>query len=309
MRILVIGAGGYVGSAVAERLAARGHEIVDLARPGAADRGYERRTGDLADPGALTAAVTSDIDAVVHAATPTGDAATDAAAIAALTEPLRGTGRAFVYTSGVWVLGATGNGTADEDAPADPIPIVGYRPGIERQVLAAAEDGVRASVIRPGIVHGRGGGIPALLVGLAREHGGPRVVGDASVRWPMVHVDDLAELFALVVEDAPAGSLWHGVTEAAVPVTRLAEAAGRAAGVAGEPEVWPLEQARERLGALFADALVLDQSVGGQAARAKLGWSPTYPDAVTEIAEGSYRSATAIEVLEDADDRQADVRP
>ncbi|MFD0636234.1 NAD-dependent epimerase/dehydratase family protein [Catenulispora yoronensis] len=38
MRVLLIGASGYVGSAVAERLIAEGHEVVALARPGAPAR-------------------------------------------------------------------------------------------------------------------------------------------------------------------------------------------------------------------------------------------------------------------------------
>ncbi|MGW4470963.1 NAD-dependent epimerase/dehydratase family protein [Nonomuraea sp. NPDC004354] len=291
MRVLIIGASGYLGTAISERLAERGHEIVELTRPTSvgSGRGNERRVGDMTDPASLTAAVTPDIDAVINLAGPTGDAAVDAAAITALTEPLRGTGRAFVYTSGVWVLGATGAGTADERTPVNPLPIVGYRPDIERQVLAAAADGVRATVIRPGIVHGRGGGIPALLVSLAAKHGAPRFVGDESVRWPMVHVDDLADLFALVVEKADPGTLWHGVTENAVPVTDLAAAAGRAAGLTAAPESWPLEQAGAELGRLFADALALDQSVAGQAARDTLGWTPERPGAVADIQDGSYR--------------------
>lgn len=291
MRILIVGARGYLGSAVAERLSAAGHQVVELARPGGdrPDDRYERRIGDLTDPDSLTAAVTPDIDAVINLATPTGDADADAAAVAALTGPLRGTGRAFVYTSGVWVLGATGASTADEDTPADPIPIVGYRPGIERQVLATARDGVRATVVRPGIVHGRGGGIPALLVDLARKHAAPLIVADAAVRWPMVHIDDLADLFARVVEQAPAGTLWHGVSQEAVPVRELAAAAGGAAGVAGRPRVWPLDQARKELGALFADALALDQSVGGRRARQELDWRPRHPDAVADLRDGSYR--------------------
>ncbi|WP_034485330.1 NAD-dependent epimerase/dehydratase family protein [Actinomadura oligospora] len=290
MRVLVIGAGGYVGSALTGRLVEAGHEVVALVRPGRTSvaGAAELREGDLADPASLTAAVTPDIDAVVHAATPSGDAALDKAAIEALTAPLRDGGRAFVYTSGVWVLGATGAETAGEDAATDPIPIVGYRPEIERQVLATAGDGVRAAVIRPGIVHGRGGGIPAMLVQWAGEDGAPRVVADPDARWPMVDVDDLADLYVAVLTDASAGTVWHGVAESAVPVRDLAVAAGRAAGVDGEPRVWPLEQAAEQLGEPFAVALALDQSVGAEATRDRLGWSPKRPGGVADLREGSY---------------------
>ncbi|MEV0199312.1 NAD-dependent epimerase/dehydratase family protein [Nonomuraea sp. NPDC050691] len=288
MKILVVGATGYIGAVVADRLAEAGHEVVELSRSGdGSQRGRVRRAGDLTDPSSLSAAVTADIDAVVNLATPTGDAEADAAAVAALTEPLRGTGRAFVYTSGVWVLGATGPEPAGEDTPTNPIPIVGYRPAIERQVIDAAAQGVRSVVIRPGIVHGRGGGIPALLVDLARKHGAPRYVGEDAVRWPMVHVDDLADLFVVALERAPAGTLWHGVTEPAVSVPDLAAAAGDAAGVPGRPQAWPLDEAREALGEAFADALALDQSVSGDAARRELGWQPRHEDAVAELRAGS----------------------
>ncbi|MFD0636233.1 NAD-dependent epimerase/dehydratase family protein [Catenulispora yoronensis] len=176
-------------------------------------------------PASLTAAVTEDIDGVVHAATSTGDPRMDAAAITALTAPMHGTIRPFVLTSGVWVLGATGEQSADETTPAAPIPLVAHRPALEEQVLALTDNGIRATVLRPGVVHGRGGGIPAQLVEWARKAGVPRVVGDLAARWPMVHVDDLADLYVRVLTQAPARTVWHGVTEPAVPVRELAAAA------------------------------------------------------------------------------------
>ena len=293
MKVLLLGATGYVGSAIADHLTRQGHAVVELSRGGDGQaRQRERRTADLADPASLSRAVTSDIDAVIHAATPTGDAATDAAAIDSLLAPLRGTERAFVYTSGAWVLGATGPVPVAEDAATHPLPIVGYRPGIEQQVRGAADVGVRAVVIRPGIVHGRGGGIPALLVKLAREQGAPVFVAanDEPVHWPMVHVDDLAELYALALERAAARTLWHGVTEPGVPVRDLAHAAGRAAGVLAAPRVWPVTEARAALGEAFADALALDQRVAGNAAREQLGWRPRQTGGVADLSTGSYRT-------------------
>ncbi|WP_157555474.1 hypothetical protein [Nocardia crassostreae] len=216
---------------------------------------YETRTGDLTDPALLTAAVTPDIDAVINLATPSGDVAVD----------------------------------ADETTPTNPIPIVGYRPDIERQVLALADTGIRTAVIRPGIVHGRGGGIPALLVDLARKNEAPVLVADSSIVWPMVHIDDLADLFAKVVDAAPAGSVWHAISQPAVPVADLAVAAARAAGVSGETEVWPLDRARAELGEPFADALALSQTVTGQAGIDQLNWEPKGPDVISDLTAVSYR--------------------
>ena len=287
MRVLVLGATGYIGSVVTERLAAAGHQVVALSRQGSRTRpphAHQVRWGDTTVPGSLVDAVTPDIDAVVDVTNPSGDAAVDAAAVAALVERLRGTGRPLLYTSGVWVLGATGPEPVDENAPTRPIELVRHRPEIERQVLTA--EGVRGVVIRPGIVHGRGGGIPALLVDLARSHRGGRYVGGA-VRWPMVHVEDLADLYVSALHRADAGSVLHAVAEEAVPVVDLAAAAARAAGVSGRPEPWPLDEARAALGREFADALALDQACSGRAAR-RLGWLPRGPHAVEDLSAGSY---------------------
>ncbi|MFB6838994.1 NAD-dependent epimerase/dehydratase family protein [Streptomyces sp. NPDC056361] len=286
MKVLVLGATGYIGSAVVSRLTLEGHDVVPLVKNAAAlHPDVPVRVGDLTDPASLRAAVTDDVDAVVNLATPTGDEAVDTAALDALLAPLRGTGRAFVYTSGVWVLGATGDTAATEDTGTDPIAIVGYRPRIEQRVLAAAGDDVRAVVIRPGIAYGRDGGIPGLMTGWAREHGTGRYVGPVSTRWPMVHVDDLAELYALALTKAQPGDLLHGVAWESVPAAAVAAAADIAAGGPGRAEPWPYAEAAESLGAPFAEALALDQVVSGRRAVEELGWQPSRPYVLTDLSE------------------------
>lgn len=284
MKIMIIGGSGYIGEAVVRRLGAADHVPVLAVRdPRTAPDGVESRVADLTDPASLRAAITPDIDAVVHAATPTGDWDTDLEAVTALTASL--VGRALVYLSGVWVLGSPGH-PVDESARPRPTGLVSARPRLEEHVLGAA--GVRGVVIRPGIVHGAGGGIPAMLVDWARQAGIGRYVGDPAVRWPMVHVDDLADLVTLALELAEPGTILHGVAEPAVPVTALAAAADVAAGGTGCSESWPQERAAADLGESFAAALALDQEVVAVAARA-LGWTPSRPDAVTDLANGSYR--------------------
>ncbi|QEV16223.1 NAD-dependent epimerase/dehydratase family protein [Streptomyces alboniger] len=288
MKVLVLGATGYIGSAVVSCLTREGHDVVPLVKSAAElHPDVPVRVGDLADPASLRAAVTDDVDAVVNLATPTGDEAVDTAALDALLAPLRGTGRAFVYTSGVWVLGATGNAPATEDAATDPIAIVGYRPRIEQRVLAAAGDDVRAVVIRPGIAYGRDGGIPALMTGWAREHGAGRYVGPVATRWPMVHVDDLAELYVLALTKGHSGDLLHGVAWESVPAAAVAAAADIAAGGVGRAEPWPFAEAAEALGEPFAEALALDQVVSGRRAGEELGWQPSRPNVLTELAGGT----------------------
>jgi len=67
----------------------------------------------------------------------------------------------------------------------------------------------------------------------------------------------------------------------------VAEAASRGAGAGGKTQPWPLEEARQALGA-YADALVLDQQASGQRARDLLGWQPHRLGVIEELERGSY---------------------
>jgi nucleoside-diphosphate-sugar epimerase len=142
-------------------------------------------------------------------------------------------------------------------------------------------------VIRPGIVFGRGGGIPADFVQTARETGAARYVGAGENHWPMVHLDDLADLYVLAIEKAPAGALLHASDGTAFQVKQIAAAARLGAGAGGRTESWPLDEARKTLGA-YADALVLDQQVSSEKARAMLGWKPCAPSVLDDLRSGSY---------------------
>ena len=141
-------------------------------------------------------------------------------------------------------------------------------------------------VIRPGIVHGAGGGIPGMMIDWARAAGTGRYVGEPTVRWPMVHVDDLADLVVLAVDRAPAGTVLHAVTEPAVPVKELAAAADLAAGGSGAAQAWDEQDAASELSAPFAEALALHQEVTANVAH-DIGWRPTHVNAVSELSEAT----------------------
>lgn len=285
MKVLITGATGYIGGAVAEAVATAGHSVLGLAHtPEALDRvrgrGWSAVLGDLRD-WALLERVAHAADAVIHSANTGGDEAAevDAAATRAFLRALHGSGKPFVYTSGVWVLGP---GASDEDAPLDPPALVAWRAPLEAEVLGAAP-AVRSVVIRPAVVFGRGGGIPGMVA-----RGELPVIGDGTQRWPLVHLDDLADLYVRALE-GPAGSVLHGVsTSLTMREVALLGAAGR-----GEPlDTVTLGEARARLGA-FADALALDQEVSSRRTRDGVGWHPHGPSPVEELLAGSYAASPA----------------
>jgi nucleoside-diphosphate-sugar epimerase len=286
LNVFLTGATGYIGGAIAEALRAAGHTVSGLARSdqaanALAAKGITPVAGDLNIPASVAKAA-SDSDGVIHAGT-TNDGRIDQAAVQAMLDALRGSGKPFLYTSGIWVLGDTGGKVADESWPVNPLPMVAWRPAVEQLVLVAAGTGIKSLVIRPGVVYGRGGGIPADFGKSARESGMVRYVGTGENRWPVVHADDLADLYVRAFLNAPAGSLFHATDGSAYRVLEIAQAAS------ANTQSWPLEDARKTLGG-YADALVLDQLLSSEKAKRTLGWQPHAVSILEDLRHGSYVS-------------------
>lgn len=290
MKVFLAGATGYIGSAVAERLRAGGHQVEGLARSEAAAvklqaAGVRPLRGNFSDPQTVRAAAKG-ADGVISAAT-TYDRSIDGPAVDAMLDALAGSNKPFIYTSGIWSHGDTAGKVVNEDSPTNPAALVAWRQAVEDRVRQAAVRGVRSIVIRPAIVYGRAGGIPAGFVQSAREEGAARFVGTGENRWPFVHVDDLADLYLLALEKAPAGTLLLGVSGPSYRVREVAAAASRGAGKDGKTVAWPMEEAQKQLGA-YADALVLDQQASGKRAQQLLGWRPHRPSVLEDMERGSY---------------------
>jgi nucleoside-diphosphate-sugar epimerase len=294
VKVFLTGATGYIGSAVAEALQARGHEVWGLARsPERAAQleqlGVRPVRGDLADPASLAAGA-REAGAVIHTAMAMGDPETpqrDRAAVEAMLDAIAGQGKAFVYTSGVWVVGPTFGRVAGELSPLLPPKIVAWRPAVERLVLDAAGRGVRSVVLRPGMVFGRRGGFVAGLMRQARQHGVVKLVRGGENHMTFVHVDDLANLYALAAEQAPAGELFLAVDKPAVQVKQVAEAVCQACGREARIEDWPLEEAEAVLGPMAA-ALAMDQRFASTKAARVLHWFAERPSVLDEIRQGGY---------------------
>ena len=292
MRIFLTGASGYIGTAVAERLRAAGHQLTGLARSDAAaaklkSAGIQPLRGDFSDPKSVGSAARA-ADGAISLAT-TYDPSIDGPAIDAILDALAGSNKPFIYTSGIWSHGDTAGKVVDETSPPNPAALVAWRQKVEDRVLEGAKRGIRSVVIRPAMVYGRGGGILAGFVESARKEGAARYVGTGKNRWALVHVDDLADLYLLALEKAPPGTLLLGVSGPSRPVSEIAAAASRGAGAGGRTVATPLEEARKKLGA-YADALVLDQQASGRRAQEVLGWKPRQPDVLEDIERGSYAS-------------------
>jgi nucleoside-diphosphate-sugar epimerase len=295
MKVLVIGATGYLGSTLCASLTDRGHEVTALVRsPRTLPHGIDQRVGDLADVDSVRAAAAAGVDAVVQAAVPLGDWTLERRSVQAAMQALDSSRKRFIYISGVWVLGTStrpdGSTRAhDEAAPVRPIALMAGREGLEDDVLTSTVTGI---VVRPGILHGRNGGIPAILQRWATQQGHGVYVGDDDrVTWATVHVEDAARLIVLALERGAPGQVLHAVAEPAVPVAEIAAAAADSVGARGPVRRRSTQEAADDLGRPFAEALGLSQRVKAPRAE-EMGWRPTRPGIITELRSGSYAGST-----------------
>ena len=300
MKIFVIGGTGYIGRAVVERLAAGGHVITGLARSDEAvsrlaECGVGAVRGDLSDLGVLDQAARA-ADAVVQVSLggfltelEGGGATRLAAAVETLTRALEGSAKPYVSTSGAGIYGDTGVvdplRQATETDPIGPPYYYAHLADIERAVLAASGRDIRSVVLRVGQVYGRGGGYigpVARRFASARRHGRVHVI-EAWGRASYVHADDVAALFALALDRAPAGSLFNGAGET-VTALDMARAVSRVAGFGGEVRALSPQAFRDAEGWPATLDFLWSVQVDSRKARELLGWTPVRPGLLAELA-------------------------
>lgn len=289
MHVFLTGASGWVGSAVAEDLLAAGHQVTGLVRNAQKAQamvalGMQVVNGTLDDHQLLHDGA-SRADAVIHTAFNhdfsrfSENCAQDERAIQILGEALHGSDRPLLVTSGVAMI-APGRLATENDLPF-------VAPAYPRRSEAAAREladkGVRAATIRLSpTVHGLGdhGFIP-ILMDLAKQTGVSAWPEDAENRWAAVHRRDAATLYRLALETGMTQAVYHAAAEEGILFRDIAQAIGKHLGVPAEP------RAREHFG-WFADFASLDMAASSEQTRAVLGWNPTHPTLLADLAQAQY---------------------
>lgn len=295
MHVFVSGATGWIGSAVTDELLAHGHEVVGLARSdrsaaSLAAKGAKAHRGSLDDLESLASGAAA-ADAVVHlafnhdfsdyAAAGRGEHA----AVRCMLDVLEGSGRPFLFASGL-ASGVAGRPLNEEDLSPHHGPD-SVRGGSENLALSYAERGVRPVALRfSPTVHGLGDhGFTAGLVRIAAERRAAGYIGDGSTRWAAVHRFDAARMVRLALEKAPAGMRAHAVAESGLTSRDIAAAIGDYLGL---PAVSVAPEEAEAhfgwLGRFFG----MDITATSARTRELLGWTPTGPTLFEDIAAGAY---------------------
>jgi nucleoside-diphosphate-sugar epimerase len=297
MKVFIIGATGYVGTAIDNALRARGYHTMgtcrsDESRAILTARGTEAVRADILMPQSLSESVKA-ADVVIYTprlspleAYKSSDApwVLEGRALRTIATAMAGTEKTFVFNSGAWVYGTT-IGVADEESPLDPPKRLVQRPELEKYVLGMGKIGIRSIVVRTGIVYGGGGGVAALFAQSARERGSATIVGDGGNHWAVLHRDDLGELYNILLERGRPGRVYNATNEHIFLQRDIAQAASRGAGAGGATTCVDPSMLGE-----FGQCLALDQMISSQRAQS-LGWRPTGPSIVRELEDGSYQDA------------------
>lgn len=299
MHFFITGATGYVGRVVTEKALAQGHSVHGLSR---SDEGNAllRKLGATPVQGDLTSLdvlrrESAKADAVLHLAFIHDFSIDyeevlriDAAALDAMSESLRETGRPLVITSGTMIVEADPNGgETAEDAPPEKNPFLD-RIRSEKYALSLVEKGVRTIVIRLApYVYGRGGSvfIPTWMQ-FAAKSSEAAYIDDGNVHTSSVHVDDAAELYFLAAKRGKAGDIFNGASSTNVTIRELAGAIGAALHIPVRSITE--DEANARWGPLLTKIVQIQNRASHRKAAEQLGWKPEGTDILSDIQSGSY---------------------
>ncbi len=265
---LLTGATGFVGSAVARALAARGHKLRVLVRPTSDRRNLaglavETVIGDLIDPASLARAAEG-CRFVVHVAADYRIWVPDPApmlranidgTVAMLRAAQTAGAERIVYCSSVAALGLSADGRpADEATPVDRNALIStYKRSkyeAEQAALEIARQGAPVVIVNPAAPVGPRDIKPTPTGRMILDAAAGRTPAYVDTGLNVVHVDDVGEGHALALERGEIGERYilggENLTLREL-LTLVAEAAGRRPPSIRVPikAVWPLAMAME----------------------------------------------------------------
>ncbi len=279
MRVLILGATGSIGTAVAAELKDFGHQVVGLARTANSagvlkNLGYGVVIGDIRAPADWSNIVNS-VDAIVQVAVTFTDdmGAVDRCLIEELHRaveqrpiPLR-----FIYTGGCWLYGATGDTVADEMTPFQPIASFAWM--VENAAFILAAERFNTAVIHPAMTYCQDGGILSRFAEQAAAQRSIEIWGNQDVRWPLVHRDDLATAYRLMLERPDLTGHFNVSAEEGVRVGELAAEIAKRYGNHLPFIVRTRADVVAEYGG-WAEGPILDQQMSSAKIRTATGWRP-----------------------------------
>jgi nucleoside-diphosphate-sugar epimerase len=198
---------------------------------------------------------------------------------------LLGTNKLLIVTSGTGISSSgPGVPATENDLPVSSS--VFPRAATEEAAAALTAKGVRVAVVRLPQVHDtEKQGLVTFAIQVARQKGIAAYIGEGQNRWPACPRFDAAHLYRLVLEKGEAGLRYNAVAEEGVPARAIAEAIGRGLNL---PVVsLSPEEAPAHFGWL-TNFMAWDIPASSAITRQKLGWSPSGPTLLTDLANMKF---------------------
>jgi len=287
MKILVTGATGYIGFAVAQACRRAGHIVYGLVRT--EEKGVILQQheiipviGDADDPSKWShyVEIAQIIIDNVMAGPNFGSSNRKLVDLCASLQKGHLTKR-YIYTSGILTYGDHPNEIVDENTPGKPSQFVKWRTDFEQYILSLKQ--IEAVVLRPAFVYGGECGVTngnfLYSMGFDKNTDHAIVYGNPDKMWSMVHVDDLADAFVRVVEAGSgtvSGQIFNVADDSRNSCTQVMEAMARTIGAKGKTEFLPPFD----FWTSFTEAWVVTCN---KKARSVLGWQPKHGPFVDEV--------------------------
>lgn len=290
MKVLVVGASGFLGLSAVRALAAGAHEVVGLVRSeekGRAVRaaGASPFVGDIQSIPSLVEAGAG-CTAFVHAAASATSASREIGQSTAAKVRVDGAynlvaaarkvgGIRLLVVSGTWLMGDHKE-PLTEHSPVKPTGKAMFNWQAERAAIEANKPGgLEVVVIRPGMVYGDGSWFAEMVNEI--RGGTYRVPGEGANLWSPLHIDDCGAAIRAVLERGKPGEAYLAADDEPMAVRAFADLIADAAG-APRPALMSMDEAVSKHGAPTAAHLAANQAVVNTKLK-ELGWAPHYPRA------------------------------
>lgn len=290
MNILLTGATGFVGSAIAAELLRRGHHVTGLVRDPAkarqlAAQGVHLERGDMLAPDTYRPLVVG-ADVVIHAAqlsvggrftraTQRQINEADALMTTTLADECLRHGKKLVYASGCFNYGDHGDAWIDETSAASPSPLgEGHHAMVQYLLDRHQRERLRVTIVTAGFVYGPGGLFKTAFFDQLQK-GQLRVIGAGHNYWSPVHVDDLAQAFVLAAEQDHDGQNFNAVDDEPLRLRQLVDTLTDAYGAKRVGTIYPWLMGL-LLGGPLIKSLTSSFRVRNAKSKQALGWQPRY---------------------------------
>ncbi|KAJ8469811.1 hypothetical protein ONZ51_g8747 [Trametes cubensis] len=279
MRVLILGATGFIGLPVAQAFVRAGHIVYGQTRSAAKAKQLAAEeiipvVADTQDTASYLPPLIPKLDAIIDAVGGTDIRTLSDTLLSATADAVKtyrsptASKLVYIYTSGTWVHGENRDeAVSDGSALGAMAELISWRPALEQRVISNPD--LNGIVIRPSLLYGRSGSILSLFFRKAHTEGKVEWPGTPGGRLALIHCDDLAELYVLAAEKAAIarGQVFDGTNDVNESTDAFLQRLVEISGAKGPYQYTTPTN-------LFEKALSTTSILRPYLGRALLGWRP-----------------------------------